>query len=296
MPDEYEWIPGSGGPPQPVPQPGTIAACLVVRHEAALIERCLNSLAGVVDDIVVVHDGACEDDTLAIAARAGARVFVRERYGHSEYHLPFAYEQARGDWVLTIDADEFLSSELRRQLRDLAAAPDVNGYELLWPLWDGRRYLTTRGPHKRALARRSALRMVGIIHSKGEVEGRVVRVALRLDHQPSYDNFAPGIMWRKWRPRAVLQADEYLADLNTMPRFNYPGEVRWTPRRQWTNRWAGLLIGPAALHTFVHVFRSLRGEIPLGPRARFAFTQALYRGMVTAQVAARRHLRGSTSG
>lgn len=45
----------------------SISACLVVRNEEAVIERCLESLAGVVDEIVLVHDGECEDRTLEIA-------------------------------------------------------------------------------------------------------------------------------------------------------------------------------------------------------------------------------------
>ena len=51
------------------------------------------------------------------------------------------------------------------------------------------------------------------------------------------------------------------------------------------NRWAGLLVVPAAWHTFFYVVRQLRDEVDFRPRVRFALTQAIYRGMVIASVA-----------
>ena len=48
---------------------GSVSACLVVRNEGKMIDRCLRSLAAVADEIVLVHDGECEDDTLEIGAQ-----------------------------------------------------------------------------------------------------------------------------------------------------------------------------------------------------------------------------------
>ena len=53
--------------------PGTISACVVAHNEEAVIERCLASLDGVVDEIIFVHDGECRDRSLEIAERHGAR-------------------------------------------------------------------------------------------------------------------------------------------------------------------------------------------------------------------------------
>jgi PAS domain S-box-containing protein len=121
---------------------------------------------------------------------------------------------------LTIDADEFLSPELRSSLRELVAAADVDRYELLWKVWDGRRYVTERAPFKPVLSRRRVLRMVGILHSKGEVDGAVKRVLLNLEHRPRSAGFSWRLVQTVWRPRVRLQAREYLSDLNTAPRFN----------------------------------------------------------------------------
>ncbi len=150
--------------------PGSVSACLVVRNEEAVVERCLESLEGVVDEIVLVHDGECQDRTLEIARRHGCRIFVRPLVGHAEASTVFAYEQARGESILSIDADEYLSQELRKRLRGLIADEEVNGYELLWRMWDGTRYVTENGPYKLALFRRSKVHLLGIIHGVERVD------------------------------------------------------------------------------------------------------------------------------
>ena len=97
---------------------------MIVRNEAERLERCLHSLAGFVDEMVVVDTGS-DDDTAAIAASCGASV----------HHLPWpgdfaparnhALDLVRGDWVLVLDADEWLRPEARAPLRALMEQPQV---------------------------------------------------------------------------------------------------------------------------------------------------------------------------
>jgi glycosyltransferase involved in cell wall biosynthesis len=263
----------------------SISACLVVRNEQATIERCLESLEGVVDEVVIVHDGPCTDRTLDIAKRFGCRIVEAAYYGHCEHHTPRAYCEARGEWILNLDADEFLSPCLRNELPRLVRTPGIDGYELLWTHWNGDRYVTKNGPYKLALFRRCATRMLGIIHAPEDVDGTVRRVPFHLEHRPPAGQRRLRAMLGKWRRRARLQAREYVTSLEHVPRFNYPGSVRWTRRRLLTNQWSPLLIVPAALHTFYVVLTDLWRE--LGPREalRFASTEAAYRAMVTACVA-----------
>jgi glycosyl transferase family 2 len=265
--------------------PNAISACLAVRNEERQIERCLRSLEGVVDETVLVHSGPCEDATIEIAEWHGARVVTADDGGHGERNTPIAYGLARGEWLLNIDADEFLSDELRANLRRLAEDGSVDGYAFLWKLWDGRRYITEHGPYKLVMFRRSKTRMVGLIHAPERVEGRVVELPLHLEHRPSYNNYTLHTIATKWRRWAEIQAREYTSDLASVPRFNIPGEVRWSRRRRMANRLAPVLILPAAAHTFVYVLRSQQGLLRPRDNLRFALGQALYRAMVTAYVA-----------
>lgn len=294
---EYDWIrddraqvePGTGSPLGP----GSITACLIVRNEESTIARCLESVSGVVGEIVVVHDGPCTDRTLDQAAAFGCRVIEAPYYGHCERHTPLAYAEARGEWLLNLDSDEFLSSALRAAIGGLVQVPDVDGYAFLWKHWDGARYITSNGPYKLVLFRKRVTRMIGVIHVQEEVDGNIRRVPLHLEHRPPDGHRRLGPTWRKWRQRARLHAREYLTRLDSVPRFNYPGSVRWTGRRELTSTLSPLLIAPAGLHTFVVVLAGLWRE--LGPREalRFAFSEGVYRSLVTGYVAWYRYVRSA---
>jgi glycosyltransferase involved in cell wall biosynthesis len=88
------------GPPHPL-----LTATLIVRDEAAVLARCLESIRGFVDEIVVVDTGST-DASPRIAGEFGARVV------HFAWRDDFAaarneaLDHARGAWVLYVDADE----------------------------------------------------------------------------------------------------------------------------------------------------------------------------------------------
>jgi glycosyltransferase involved in cell wall biosynthesis len=264
--------------------PGSISACIVARNEEAMIERCLDSLEGAVDETVLVHSGPCEDRTLEIAEERGCRVLVAEDGGHGEHNTPVAYEAARGEWLLNVDADEFLSAELRERLPDLAKNAEVDGYAFLWRAWNGRRYITNGGPYKLVMFRRGRTRMIGLIHAPERVEGKVVELPLQLEHRPP-DAFALRTLFGKWRHTAMVQAREYTSELNGVPRFNYPADLRWSRRRRIANRLSPLLVLPAGLHTFFYVLRAERHHLRPLENLRYASLMGLYRSLVTAYVA-----------
>ena len=82
-----------------------VSATLIVRNKSAFIEECLASLVGFVDQIVLVDTGS-RDDTLQKARRypdqAALLPLVRDFSAARNY----AIEQASGEWILYIDADE----------------------------------------------------------------------------------------------------------------------------------------------------------------------------------------------
>jgi hypothetical protein len=133
--------------------------------------------------------------------------------------------------------------------------------------------------------------MVGLIHAPERIEGRVRELPLLLEHRPSRDAFALRTLTTKWRRWARIQAREYTSELSGVPRFNYPGELRWSRRRRIANRLSPLLILPAGLHTFVYVMRHERDHLRLRERLHYATLHALYRSMVTAHVARLVYLR-----
>ena len=86
-----------------------LTACYMVKNEEKNLARSLDSLAGVVDDIVVVDTGST-DKTKAIAAAYGAKIY--DFPWQDDFSAPrnFAIEQTDADWILFLDADEFFST------------------------------------------------------------------------------------------------------------------------------------------------------------------------------------------
>jgi len=200
----------------------------VVYHEEALIRRCLNSIKSLCDEIIVIHDGECHDRTLAIAQEFGAVAAEQERVGESGTHRVPAFEMARGEWVLQIDADEFLTEKAIDSIRRLLCNPgQCNGFSLIWPIWNGHRYISSRWPHKPCLFRRSAMHFIGFPHSEVIVDGGIKPIDVRLEHQPDYNNYAFSVYLSKHKKWAAIHTRYLLKEIDTLPAF------RPLKHRQW---------------------------------------------------------------
>jgi len=105
-------------------------SCVLITHnEEKRLEPALRSVAGLASEIVVV-DAESADDTVKIARRFGARVFTRKWTGFAD-QKNFANAQAAGPWILSLDADERVSPELREELAALKGAePDCSGFSM----------------------------------------------------------------------------------------------------------------------------------------------------------------------
>jgi len=101
-----------------------LSLSMIVRDEAERIEAALTSVAGFVDEMVVLDTGS-SDDTVAIAERCGAVVAAMPWPGDFAPARNRALELVRGDWVLVLDADERLRPEARAPLRELMTRPEL---------------------------------------------------------------------------------------------------------------------------------------------------------------------------
>ena len=84
-----------------------ISRCMIVRDEADTLARCLEPLQGVVDELCIVDTGST-DGTLALARELGARATSFEWCDDFSAARNACLKIASGDWVLVLDADEFL--------------------------------------------------------------------------------------------------------------------------------------------------------------------------------------------
>jgi glycosyltransferase involved in cell wall biosynthesis len=91
-----------------------ISAVIITFNEERNIERCIQSLRGVVDEIVVV-DSYSTDNTEVICKRFGCR-FVKHAFGGYIEQKNYALAQAGNEYVLSLDADEALSDSLKKSI------------------------------------------------------------------------------------------------------------------------------------------------------------------------------------
>lgn len=103
-----------------------LTACLIVKNEAANLRRCLASIDGVVDEVVVVDTGST-DDTIAIATSLGARVIEHVWTNDFGVARNVGLDAATGEWILHLDADEEVPPETARALRDVLVACPADG-------------------------------------------------------------------------------------------------------------------------------------------------------------------------
>lgn len=100
-----------------------ISVIVITKNEAANIYRCLASISWA-DEIVVLDSGS-SDDTVALARRHTQHVHETDWPGFGPQKNR-ALGHATGDWVLSLDADEWVSPELGKALRDAAANPGAS--------------------------------------------------------------------------------------------------------------------------------------------------------------------------
>ncbi|MDR3670820.1 MAG: glycosyltransferase [Holophaga sp.] len=103
---------------------------MIVKNEAAILGRCLSSVRGLVDELVVVDTGS-SDGTLAVAEQFGARV---GRFPWRDDFSAARNESLRlctGDWVLVLDADEALDPRGLAEIRGAVAQGARAGFTLV---------------------------------------------------------------------------------------------------------------------------------------------------------------------
>jgi (heptosyl)LPS beta-1,4-glucosyltransferase len=188
-----------------------LSVVVVTLDEEERIRACLQSVAWA-DELIVV-DAESRDKTVVIASELTEHVFVRPWPGYAA-QKNFGIEQARGEWILSLDADEIVSPALRAEIEAIVAtgAEGPDGYSVprrnvfwdrwvrhggLYPDWQLRLFRRGRG---RFVAR--------AVHESVVVDGAVARLRGHLEHR-SYRDVADFLA--RTDRYTTLAAEEWLA-------------------------------------------------------------------------------------
>jgi glycosyltransferase involved in cell wall biosynthesis len=166
-----------------------LSVTVIAWNEEERLRACLESVSWA-DEIVVV-DAESSDKTVQLAREFTDRVWVRPWPGFA-VQKNFALDQATGDWILSLDADERVSPELARRLKAIVAADGpADGYlvprrNMFWGAWV--RYGGLYPDYQLRLFRRGAGRFVeDAVHESVRVTGRVDTLSQALLHHSYRD-------------------------------------------------------------------------------------------------------------
>ena len=109
-----------------------LSVCLITKNEEQNLKRCLDSLIGLADEIIVVDSGST-DRTCEIAKDFGAKVF-QHPFDDFTRQKTRSIEKASSSWVMVIDADERVTPELKAEILQYLSHPEtirsINGFYL----------------------------------------------------------------------------------------------------------------------------------------------------------------------
>jgi glycosyltransferase involved in cell wall biosynthesis len=200
----------------------SISACMIVKNEEDLLPDCLDSIRDWVTEIIVVDTGST-DRTVAIAKEYGARIFHQEWENDFSKHRNFSIEQATGDWVFIIDADErFVAEDVPHVIDSMITGEQALLSMSVYNVYGPDKTRTTFANSVRFFKRELGLRYDGIVHNVLQVpeDQPVLRISARLKHL-GYD-LPPERMKQKFeRTKALLkrQLDDDPDDVFAL--FNY---------------------------------------------------------------------------
>lgn len=96
---------------------------IIVKNGAKTLNTCLESLKGLSDDTVVIVDRSTTDNTKDIVKKFNCR-FLHHTFTDFSSQRNFALSESKHSWVFSLDADEYISPELNKYLREFKAHPN----------------------------------------------------------------------------------------------------------------------------------------------------------------------------
>lgn len=241
-----------------------LSVVLAAFNEEENLPLCLDSVKSLADEIVIV-DGSSTDKTVEIAKKHGAKVVVTKNLPNFHINKQKAIDLATKDWILQLDADERVSSELANEIRDKLAKSNLseNGYWIPRKNWFLGKFLMKGGQYPDytlRLYRRGKGRLPQVhVHEQAIVTGQVGYLKNALVHYP-YDDFSSYLVkWNRYNDLLTTQIAERLKNKSSFKKIGYGIGY--------------LMVKPA--HWFLTTYIRHKGFMDLWPGFVFSFFSAI---------------------
>jgi len=177
-----------------------ISVVVITKNEESNIEQCLRSVQWADEAIVV--DGFSQDKTVDIAKKFTDKVFMREM-DIEGVHRNWAYQKAKNDWVLSLDADETVTPELAKEIAEmLKSGTEFNGFAIPLRNFIGDYWVKHGGWYpagKLRLVKRDKFKYEEVgVHPRAILDGRWSCLKSDIIHKgyPDFEHFLGSLNWQ----------------------------------------------------------------------------------------------------
>ena len=165
----------------------SISVCMIVKNEEAVLARCLDSLKGIADEIVIVDTGST-DRTKEIASLYTSRIYDFTWIYDFAAARNFAFSKATCDYIYSADADEVLEEKDREKFLQLKQVllPEIEIVEMIYvnPEDCNMVYNYTREPRPKLFKRLREFRWIDPIHETVALDPLVYSSDIEIQHRP----------------------------------------------------------------------------------------------------------------
>lgn len=171
----------------------TISLCMIVRDEENVLERCLESIADVVDEIIIVDTGSV-DQTKEIAAKFTDKIYDFEWIDDFAAARNVAFSKGTGEYLLWLDADDVFPPSERRKFFDLKEDLEQNPCDVVMMVYDAgfdENGKATFSYYRERLIRNCPqARWHGCVHEVIVPFGRVRQTDIHIEHREEDDGYS----------------------------------------------------------------------------------------------------------
>lgn len=163
----------------------SVSLCLIVKNEEEVLGRLLDSTAHLVDEIIVMDTGST-DQTKAIAASYGARVYDFAWIDDFAAARNASFAKATKEYIFWLDADDVMSEANQEKFQELKATldPAVDSVTMLYQLaFDEYGNVSFQLRRNRLVKRTRNFRWYGAVHEYLEVFGNIFHSDIAIVHQ-----------------------------------------------------------------------------------------------------------------
>jgi (heptosyl)LPS beta-1,4-glucosyltransferase len=193
-----------------------LSVVVITKNEERNIEDCLNSVYGWADEIVVVDDQST-DKTVALAEKFAGKIYHR-RMDNEGTHRNWAYAQAKNEWVLSLDADEMVSPELREEIATTLADTKFHAFSIPLKNYIGKYWVKHSGWYpagKLRLFMKSRFRYEEVqVHPRVFLDGDTGHLTKDIIHKgyPDFEHFLQSL-----NRQTTLEAQKWVDTNRKMP-------------------------------------------------------------------------------